>query len=98
MTDHVTLTILGAGDAFNSGGLNQSAYLMEGAGSSVLIDCGANTPAALETHGKDPNAIDAVLLTHLHGDHLAGLPFLYLRYQVHEPRHAPLAQRPHLHR
>jgi ribonuclease BN (tRNA processing enzyme) len=43
-----------------------------------LLDCGATSLVALKRLGIDPSSIDAVLVTHLHGDHFGGLPFLIL--------------------
>lgn len=70
--------MIGCGDAFGAGGRAQSATLIEGSGGTVLLDCGASTISALNKHGVDPSRIEAVVLTHLHGDHFGGLPFLIM--------------------
>jgi ribonuclease BN (tRNA processing enzyme) len=43
-----------------------------------LVDCGASSLIALKRAAIDPNDIDTILITHLHGDHFAGIPFLVL--------------------
>jgi ribonuclease BN (tRNA processing enzyme) len=40
--------------------------------------------------GYDPARLDAILLSHLHGDHYGGLPFLLLEYIYMTPRTKPL--------
>jgi ribonuclease BN (tRNA processing enzyme) len=74
----VQLRFLGSGDAFGSGGRFQTCLHLSGAGGSLLIDCGASSLIAMKRAGVDPGEIDWVLLTHLHGDHFGGLPFLVL--------------------
>ncbi len=44
----------------------------------VLLDCGATSLSALKSLGLDPGEIGAVFVSHLHGDHFGGLPFLIL--------------------
>jgi ribonuclease BN (tRNA processing enzyme) len=73
-----TLHFVGSGDAFGSGGRLQTCLCLSGGGPTVLIDCGASSLIGLKRDGIDSNEIDLVALTHLHGDHFGGLPFLIL--------------------
>jgi ribonuclease BN (tRNA processing enzyme) len=74
----VEVRFLGSGDAFGSGGRFQTCLMLSGEGGSLLIDCGASSLIAMKRAGVDPSAIGWVVLTHLHGDHFGGLPFLVL--------------------
>jgi ribonuclease BN (tRNA processing enzyme) len=84
------ITFLGTGDAFSAGGRFQAAYMIQGAEGSTLLDCGPATLASMKRHGLRSAWIDTVLLTHFHGDHFAGLPFLFLEFVYVEPRSRPL--------
>lgn len=76
---NVTLRFVGSGDAFGSGGRLQTCLHLRGvADGDVLVDCGASSLSGLKQAGIDPSGIGWVLLTHLHGDHFAGVPFLIL--------------------
>lgn len=75
----VTVTFAGSGDAFGTGGRYQACiHLRPDAGNPVLLDCGATSLSALKRLGLDPGEIAAVFVSHLHGDHFGGLPFLIL--------------------
>jgi ribonuclease BN (tRNA processing enzyme) len=76
----VTVTFAGSGDAFGSGGRFQACIHLRSADlpGPVLLDCGATSLPALRRAGLDPQQIRAVFVSHLHGDHFGGLPFLIL--------------------
>jgi len=84
------VTVLGAGDAFSSGGRRQSGYLVETQGKGLLLDCGTTTLLALKTLGIPAERIDLIAISHLHGDHFGGLSFLFLEYTYEQPRTKPL--------
>ena len=85
------LQFLGSGDAFGSGGrFNTCFHLERTVHGNVLIDFGASSMVAIRKWQVDPNAVSTVLVSHLHGDHFAGLPFLLLDAQLVSRRTAPL--------
>ena len=81
---------VGTGDAVGSGGRRQSAILLRDRGHTLLLDCGATTVLGLKELGVDPREIDAVAISHFHGDHVSGLPFLLLDYVFADPRDTPI--------
>jgi ribonuclease BN (tRNA processing enzyme) len=84
------ITIVGSGDAFGSGGRTNTCFFLETAKSALLVDCGASALPALKARGIEPNRIDAIILSHLHGDHFGALPFLLLDWQFLARRERPL--------
>src|SRR5262245_30239358 len=85
------LQFLGSGDAFGSGGrFNTCFHLERKQHGNVLIDCCASSLVAIRKWGVDPNGISTVLVSHLHGDHFAGLPFFLLDAQLISRRTTPL--------
>jgi ribonuclease BN (tRNA processing enzyme) len=86
----VTVRFAGTGDSFGSGGRFQTCIVVEGPGSRFAIDFGASSLIALAQQGLEPNSLDAILLTHLHGDHAGGVPFLLLDAMLAARRSRPL--------
>lgn len=79
MVASIRIRFIGSGDAFGSGGRLQTCLCVESDTRRFLVDCGASALVGLRKFGVDPNAIDTVLVTHMHGDHYAGIPWLALQ-------------------
>ena len=75
------LQFVGCGDALGSGGRYNTCFHLTGDKVNCLIDCGASSLPALKKLGIARDEIDLILITHFHGDHFAGLPFLLLDAQ-----------------
>jgi ribonuclease BN (tRNA processing enzyme) len=84
------LTFLGCGDAFGSGGRFNTCFHVQGERVDFLIDCGASSLIPLKASHIDPNAIQAILITHFHADHSGGIPFFILNAQLVAKRTKPL--------
>jgi phosphoribosyl 1,2-cyclic phosphodiesterase len=70
--------ILGSGSEGN-------ALLVQAGQTSVLLDCGfglADTVARLARLGVDPTQLDAIVVTHEHGDHIGGVARLMRQYSI----------------
>ncbi len=84
------LTVIGCGDAFGSGGRMQTSYLVEAGATRFLIDCGASTLIGFNRLQLDPNTVPTIFISHLHGDHFAGLVWWLLHAKHVAKRTAPL--------
>lgn len=84
------LTVIGCGDAFGSGGRLQTCFHVEDGDRQFLIDCGATALIGLERQGLDPNEVQAIFISHLHGDHFSGLIWWMLHAQHVTKRQQPL--------
>jgi ribonuclease BN (tRNA processing enzyme) len=81
---------LGSADAFSSGGRGNTAWLVEDGGPPCAVDLGPTALLALRRLGRDPQELRAVHFTHLHGDHIAGWPFLLVDAVYRARRQDPL--------
>lgn len=86
----VTVRFVGSGDSFGSGGRFQTCILVDGPATRFALDFGASSLIALAQQGIHPNSLDAILLTHLHGDHCGGVPFLLIDAMLAAKRERPL--------
>jgi len=89
-TPSLNVVFLGTGDAFGSNGLHCSSVLIEKSNQSILLDCGPHTLPMLKKIGRSAKDIDIILISHFHGDHIAGVPFLFLDSIFQDKRTTPL--------
>jgi ribonuclease BN (tRNA processing enzyme) len=91
-----SVLFLGTGDAFCNGGRLHTAFHVAADGYQALIDCGATTIAVMRHLQMDVAAIDAIVVSHLHGDHFGGITFIVVealagsRARGERPRTRPL--------
>jgi ribonuclease Z len=84
------LLVLGTGEAFDDKGLGNTSFIYSAKRQpTVLFDCGYQVPERLWQYPKIYPSIDAIYLTHLHGDHTMGLAPLFIRF-LEEGRTKPL--------
>ena len=84
------ITCIGSGDAFHSGGRLHSCYHLDSGGAQFLLDCGASSPAGFARSGIHADQLDVVIVSHLHGDHFGGIPYLLLAGKYLHRRTRPL--------
>src|SRR5438046_10202425 len=77
-SDEMRVTLLGTGTPFPNAERFGSAILVEVAGTKLLFDCGRGVVIRLTQAGVSPKEIDGLFLTHLHSDHIVGIPDLWL--------------------
>ena len=85
----IDVTLLGCGGVMPLPGRALTSLFVRYNGSAILIDCGEGTQIELRRNKSKYSQIDAIFLTHLHGDHILGIPGLLLSFGLNE-RTAPL--------
>ena len=87
-TMSLSVTFLGTGGAVPTTQRNTSALVVRRAGDRFLFDAGEGTQRRMMRFGTGFD-LDAVFLTHAHGDHVLGLPGLLQTLDFND-REAPL--------
>lgn len=90
----VELKFLGSGNAFCPDGRLHSLVLIDG---NMLVDAPPTLLAQLRRAGISPADIDSLLITHWHGDHVFGFPFLVLERRFGSDREGEKILEVHLH-
>ncbi len=88
--DALRLTILGSGDAMGSGGRNFPSFVLTLGHRHLLLDCGPSTLPAYKAIGFNTSALEGIIISHLHGDHFAGIPYIFLEFQFISRRTRPI--------
>ncbi len=75
------ITAIGTGGAFTYSNFHTNFVVDADCGKKMLVDCGSDARHALRAIGLTHRDIDAVYVSHLHGDHVGGLEWLgFARY------------------
>lgn len=87
--ESLSLTCFGVGDGWPSIKRNHSSFYYETSSFNFMIDCGEPVSRTFKESGADCNAIDRIVISHLHCDHVGGL-FMLLQGFWLEKRTRPL--------
>lgn len=82
--------LLGTGSPIPSPNRAGPATLVRTGGANLLVDCGRGVAMRLAAAGVSPPAVSAVLLTHMHSDHIADLNDIITSHWVMNAAPGPL--------
>ena len=71
-----SVTFLGTSDGLPSPDRHHASLLVKLASRTILLDCGEPCGHTLKRIGEGFNAIDVVVISHTHADHIGGFPML----------------------
>lgn len=86
---HDSVTFLGTSDGLPSPDRHHASLLVKFATRTILLDCGEPCSHTLKRMGEDFDAIDVVVISHTHSDHVGGFPML-MQSMSPEGRRRPL--------
>ena len=81
------ITILGCGSAIPTTLHNPPSQLVELGNKLYMIDCGEGTQLQMRKFKAQINKLHSVFISHLHGDHIFGLPGLLTTLSLHGRKH-----------
>lgn len=91
MSSVLNMLFLGSGSAFTVGDNNyQSNMILNLNGKNLLVDCGTDIRFSMYEQGLSFNDIDAVYISHLHGDHAGGLEWLGFCRRFYSKKSKPI--------
>lgn len=73
----IKITFLGTASMVPTKSRNHTAIFMNFEPFNFLIDCGEGTQRQFKRADINPNKVNHIFITHLHGDHVLGLPGLF---------------------
>ena len=81
-----SIRCFGVGDGWSSADRSHSSFLYQIGKSSLLIDCGEPASRSFKATGLSCDALDGILLSHLHSDHFGGFPMLMQTFWLENRR------------
>ncbi|MDM0496483.1 ribonuclease Z [Clostridium perfringens] len=72
----LNVTFLGTGGGMPMPNRFLSSVVMNFKGRKILLDCGEGTQVSMRVNGTGFKSIDIICISHIHGDHIYGLPGL----------------------
>ena len=73
----IPITFLGTGQAIPTAQRNHSGILLRYKDEAILVDCGEGIQRQFRKAKLNPCKLTKILITHMHGDHILGLPGLF---------------------
>ena len=86
----IEITLLGTGSPLPNPDRAGPATLVRAGDATLLVDCGRGVVMRLTAAGVLPIGLSAVLLTHLHSDHITDLNDVITTHWVMSPAPTPL--------
>jgi len=83
------VTLLGTGGTVPTLRRSLPSVALQREGHIFLFDCGEGTQVQIIRASLSPGKLFAIFLSHLHGDHVTGLPGLLMTI-MHQSREKPL--------
>ena len=77
-SDVLEVTLLGTGSPIFVPGRFSTSTLIRAGDEYLLVDCGRGAGIRLHETGLHPGRINKLFLTHLHSDHVVGIPDFYI--------------------
>ncbi|MFX1262622.1 MAG: ribonuclease Z [Promethearchaeota archaeon] len=78
----IDIVFLGTGGSIPTTGRNHPAIVVRHSGWNLMLDCGEDAQRQFELASLGQNKKMAILITHMHGDHVLGLGGLLLRFSL----------------
>jgi ribonuclease Z len=68
------ICFLGTGGSVATAERDNTSFLVSGGGALILVDCPGGVIQKIKKLDFDPRKVDSILVTHIHPDHVYGLP------------------------